>query len=762
VGKTTTMLRQIEPEGGYSYTSLADPSTLALASQDVTTWLKNLRRPAVIDEAQLLSALPLALKELVDGLGPGNHFVLTGSASIGQTGLGGADPLARRSHRMTMSPLTAWEINDQPGSIIDALFSGRPIPGQVTELTDDQLLDDLTIGGFPGYVYSQPSQTRRQIQERIRSDFSAVLTQAALQGSSLDASIGRAVLDGLLRSPGGIFNASRLAQAHDIDRRTIDRYLGVFARLFLVHWLPNLATSPNRQSAARSKIHPVDVSFSAESLERAGVDLRSNREKFGELLESYVVNQLLAACEWAAISCDAYYWRQATNNSPEVDLVLVSSHGGSIGVEVKAASSVDPRDFSGLRKLKEARGLHRGYLFYTGAEVREYPDDMWALPIRALYESSTFEDKASAPVRENEVVTTTGTRRTPSSYDASIFLSYVHADDQTSGGRIVAFARDLVDTYSFLFGHELELFIDRDDILWGENWARRLTTEVEATSFLLSVVTPRYLKSEACRSEVLTFAAAAKKANYPKLLIPLQWVDVSHTDIVPAADPVRVLLAQNQHVDVSEMRRIDPGTVGYTELLEKVAIALHRTVVARASSTVVQPATNGDDELPDLMTVMEQLQDRKDELDVATNDFKEAFAAIGSVFTARKDVRPAGTYASANALSQLGRELTHPVKMLEAATSRVGEIWQEYDSGVSRLAQFLSESPDSDARRDMSDSLDALARSLELPGSAAMEQQLTMMGNFSRHLQPMSRVLTGALHLLKGIQQSARSWRDRL
>ena len=66
VGKTMLMKQELEPKG-YSYFSLANESTYLLAKEDIDTWVKNLPRPAIIDEAQRISNLPLAVKEVVDG-----------------------------------------------------------------------------------------------------------------------------------------------------------------------------------------------------------------------------------------------------------------------------------------------------------------------------------------------------------------------------------------------------------------------------------------------------------------------------------------------------------------------------------------------------------------------------------------------------------------------------------------------------------------------------------------------------------------------
>jgi predicted AAA+ superfamily ATPase len=759
VGKTTLMRSEIAP-AGYSYVTLADPSTLQFASADPSGWLRRLQRPAIIDEAQLLPDLPLLLKEFVDELGAGTHFILSGSASIGRTGLGGADPLTRRSRRLSMSPLTQWEILGQTGSLVDALFDHAILPHRHEPMTDEQLLDQMLIGGFPSYVFPNSIRTRRQIFDQIGSDMTAVLSDAILPGNGYDSTIARSALDGLLRAPGGIFNASKMGQLLDIDRRTVDRYLGIFQRLFLLHWLPNLATTPSKQSHARSKIHPVDTSFTVASLSRAGTDILTEREKFGAVLESHVVNQVLASTQWATTRTESYFWRQASNTSPEVDLVLIDDTNRLVGIEVKASRSLHPRDIGPLQALERDRGLHRGFLFYAGTEVHQLADNIWALPITALQTSSTFRPPQPSPERHS-VMTSAATPSTGTN-DATMFLSYVHADNQRARGKMVQFARDLVDTYDYLYGRNIELFIDRDSINWGETWSQRLKTETENTSFLLAIVTPRYLQSPACRDELLSFSTAAETALEPKLLLPLQWVDISKTDVVDDADPVLTKIRNTQFEDVTEIRQLEPGSPEYERLLERVAGRLKQTIDDR-DATKRTPATTverADDR--DLVDVMETLEQHKDALEQATNDFKDAFGRIGQVFQNRPPVRLTQTYAAAAALETIGKDLTKPVADLEEATTALGTVWELYDSGIAHATRIMSKMPDSTSRQELAESLDGLARSLELPGGEMMEQQLQTMGNFSRHLRPMSHAVGNAFQLLRGIQSSSRAWREQL
>ncbi|MDR1511910.1 MAG: AAA family ATPase [Propionibacteriaceae bacterium] len=383
VGKTTLARRQL-PQDSYSYTTLADRSALAFAREDPQGWLSRLKRPAIIDEAQLLPELPLLLKELVDGLPLANHFVLTGSASIGRTGLGGADPLARRATLFTMHPLTLWELNGHKGSLADMLFDVEPAVEKLPHVDDVDLLETMAFGGFPAYVLQKREMSRERLSERVFSDTLATLSVSALPDMAVNPPIALGVLESVLRMPGGILNASRFGRLLGVDKRTYDRYVGVFGKLFLVHWLANLATAPANQSHTRAKIHAIDTSLSVDALTRAGADVLGQRELFGQLLETHVVNQVVASCSWATRGGARGYWRKAGEPVHEVDLVLRRGDGLRVGIEVKAAATVNPADLKGLRALRSASGLSRGFVFYTGDEIRELDEQMWCLPMAAL------------------------------------------------------------------------------------------------------------------------------------------------------------------------------------------------------------------------------------------------------------------------------------------------------------------------------------------------------------------------------------------
>jgi uncharacterized protein len=75
--------------------------------------------------------------------------------------------------------------------------------------------------------------------------------------------------------------------------------------------------------------------------------------------------------------------RNLPNASPAGDTAVA-------GVEVKAAASVNDADFRGLRKLREAAGRRfaAGVVLYDGAAATRFGDNLFALPLRSLWEDA--------------------------------------------------------------------------------------------------------------------------------------------------------------------------------------------------------------------------------------------------------------------------------------------------------------------------------------------------------------------------------------
>ena len=58
-----------------------------------------------------------------------------------------------------------------------------------------------------------------------------------------------------------------------------------------------------------------------------------------------------------------------------------------MGIEVKAAVSLDAHDLQGLKTLAELSGRRflRGIVFYLGEAVVPFGKDLWAVPVSAVW-----------------------------------------------------------------------------------------------------------------------------------------------------------------------------------------------------------------------------------------------------------------------------------------------------------------------------------------------------------------------------------------
>jgi predicted AAA+ superfamily ATPase len=89
-----------------------------------------------------------------------------------------------------------------------------------------------------------------------------------------------------------------------------------------------------------------------------------------------------------------YHFR--THNNVEVDLVLESSAGDLVGIEVKTAARVRDDDVRGLELLRELAGskFHRGIILYGGSESVSLGNNLHALPIDALWRIESQSESA--------------------------------------------------------------------------------------------------------------------------------------------------------------------------------------------------------------------------------------------------------------------------------------------------------------------------------------------------------------------------------
>lgn len=89
--------------------------------------------------------------------------------------------------------------------------------------------------------------------------------------------------------------------------------------------------------------------------------------------------------DWADSPPALFHYRDKQQR--EVDVVLELGSGEVAGVDVKTAAGVQPRDFAGLRHLRDKLGTRfkAGVVLYTGKQTLSFGERLHAVPLCGLW-----------------------------------------------------------------------------------------------------------------------------------------------------------------------------------------------------------------------------------------------------------------------------------------------------------------------------------------------------------------------------------------
>jgi predicted AAA+ superfamily ATPase len=378
-GKTT--LARCLADERRAYVTLDNATTLAAAKADPTGFVRNLDH-AVIDEIQRAPELLLAIKESVDVDARPGRFLLTGSANL-MTLPRVADSLAGRMESVRLLPLAQAEITAAgPPDFFVRGFAGQP-PTSTRSIIGTGLVDAVLSGGYPEAL-TRKSWGRRQ-------DWYLDYIDAVVQRDVRDI----AAVDQLDRMPrllrvlaehsGQLINHTGIGAAIGLNHVTTQRYTAIFEQLYLIRTLPPWHSNALKRLTKTPKLHFLDAGLLGALRGMTPERVARDRGIFGPILESFVVSELMKLAGWSGERLSFSQYRDKDQN--EVDVVIEDRQGRIIGVEVKAAASVNAADFRGLKRLKEATGdkFEMGLVLYDHDRAVPFGDRLWAAPISCLF-----------------------------------------------------------------------------------------------------------------------------------------------------------------------------------------------------------------------------------------------------------------------------------------------------------------------------------------------------------------------------------------
>jgi predicted AAA+ superfamily ATPase len=375
----TTLVRQLAAKG-LRYLTLDDELTLLAARADPVGLIRSLDR-AVIDEIQRVPQLLLAIKKSVDEDRRPGRFLLTGSANLMALPLV-ADSLAGRMETLSLLPLSQTEIEGHSANWIDQAFAGQLLKTDALAL-GDALTDRVLRGGYPEAI-TRDSAKRRMAWARQYVD--ALIQRDVRDVAGIDKldQLPR-FLNALAQTAGQMCNYSQLAGQVGLDGKTAARYAGVFETMYLLKRVDVWARNRLSRVVKTPKLQFIDAGLLAMLMNLGIEEVRRDRSRFGQVLETFVFGELLKHTTSAEGDYQLLYYRDA--DKVEVDIVIENAAGQLVGVEVKASATVKASDLRGLRKLAALAGdqFKMGVLLYDGAETLPLGDGVWAAPLSSLW-----------------------------------------------------------------------------------------------------------------------------------------------------------------------------------------------------------------------------------------------------------------------------------------------------------------------------------------------------------------------------------------
>jgi predicted AAA+ superfamily ATPase len=379
----STLVRSLMPR--YGYVSLDDADALALAERDPRSFMAALPDPVIIDEIQRAPQLLRAIKHSVDRDRRPGRFVLTGSANLLLLPKLG-DSLAGRMAVLELQPLTVAEHARQPGHFLRDWMAGELRPSLSLAEKDGDPLDlprRMMAGGFPEPLRRPFSRARAWHRDYLRSLLERDVQDVARVREPRDLT---RLLTLLALRTGELLNVSTLANELDLRRETVENHLTACERLYLVRRIQPWHSHESKRLVKTPKIHLVDAGLAATLTDLAPEDWFHRRDRCGHLLESFVLQQLVAQAGWT--DPELKFWHYRDKDQVEVDIVMTRGKR-TWGVEVKATATPSLADVSGLRRLAAHCGkdFAGGVLFHSGEHLITLGDPRFlAVPIAKLWE----------------------------------------------------------------------------------------------------------------------------------------------------------------------------------------------------------------------------------------------------------------------------------------------------------------------------------------------------------------------------------------
>jgi predicted AAA+ superfamily ATPase len=376
----TTLARKLVSDLSMTFVTLDDQQTREFANDDPNGFMRGLDH-AVIDEVQRAPGLILALKKAVDEDPRPGRFLITGSVDLFRGAIS-PDSLAGRVETIELLPFSQAEIEGRPGSRFLSRAFREDFPALENTGRSPDLIERVVAGGYPEAI-ARTNPARRQAW---LSAYARSLTERDVTEISPVSKVDELsrLLEHVAVASGQLVNASALAMPLGVDGKTVDRWLALLEKMFVLRRIRAWHRNDLKRLVRTPKLHFLDTGLLA-ALRRVGVEgLELDRNRLGSLLEGFVFAELVKIVGLMQGSTSISHYRD--KDKVEVDFVVEHARR-IVGIEVKAGATVKTDDLTGLKRLRDATGkaFACGIVLHDGDSIQRAGDRLFVMPIGQLW-----------------------------------------------------------------------------------------------------------------------------------------------------------------------------------------------------------------------------------------------------------------------------------------------------------------------------------------------------------------------------------------
>ncbi|MDR2860321.1 MAG: ATP-binding protein [Elusimicrobiota bacterium] len=358
----------------------------------------------ILDEIQLVPDSFMAIKTKIDDIRKKKQkvkFLMTGSADImlipqlsqcncrasGCSCSGDimlmphlAQALTGRMYIKTMYPFSCDEIMKTRGTFIENIFDHPP---KTTNKFDNTSVEKMIYKAtFPKLSLEIKDKT-----QWCQNYISTIFERDIKNLSDIDKLEALPQLMSLFANRvGRLLNDTEIANAAKLSLMTARRYRSFLGGIFLISTMQPWLKDIKKRLVKAPKIYFNDTMLLCHIL---GLDPQEIAEKrpdlYGFILENFAASEIR---KQLSLLSDGSIYHFKTQDQKEIDFIVEKRNGDFLAIEVKASHTVFPEDFKNIKFLKKEfpKNFVRGIVLYQGDKTLQFEDDIFAMPIQALWE----------------------------------------------------------------------------------------------------------------------------------------------------------------------------------------------------------------------------------------------------------------------------------------------------------------------------------------------------------------------------------------